>query len=126
MDERGAPMPYLRFSGFPQEFLQEQLPELVTEFSRVATVPRDIVKIELLQVERLTDTPRSLEILMFPRSQEKHDAIAATLHGLLSSHGYGETHIFFVPLAPALYYKQGLPLHTVSWLTDSLVEETGP
>jgi hypothetical protein len=119
-------MPYLRFSGFADEFLHGQLPELVTAFSRAAAVPRDIVKIELLQVKRLTDTPRSLEILMFPRSQEKHDAIARALHGLLSSHGYGETHIFFVPLAPALYYKQGLPLHTVSWLTDSPDTETTP
>ncbi len=117
-------MPYLRFSGFDEETLRDRLPEIATLFARVAAVPREIVKIELLRIERLTDTPRSLEILMFPRSQEKHDAIAAALHGLLGTFGYGETHIFFLHLSPALYYKGGLPLHTVSWLTDS--RDTGP
>lgn len=119
-------MPYLRFSGFDEGFLRAQLTELVTAFACVAAVPREIVKIELLSIERLTDTPLSLEILMFPRSQERHDAIAATLHGLLSRHGYGETHIFFLLLSPALYYKLGVPLHTVSWLTDSRDTETAP
>lgn len=109
-------MPYLRFKGFDEEFLRQQQPLLVEEFSRSAAVPPEIVKIELLAITRITDTPRSLEILMFPRGQHKHDRIAAGLHDLLSTFGYRDVHIFFVPLSPALYYKQGAPLKNISWL----------
>jgi hypothetical protein len=89
----------------------------VEEFSRVAAVPPEIVKVELLTITRITATPRSLEIFMFPRSQEKHDAIAATLYDLLSRHGCRDVHIFFVLLSPSLYYKEGVPLQHISWLT---------
>lgn len=109
-------MPYLRFKGFAEEYLHEQSPALVEEFSRVAAVPREIVKVELLTISSITDTPRSLEIFMFPRAQEMHDTIAATLHALLSRHGYGDVHIFFVLLTPSLYYKEGAPLQNISWL----------
>lgn len=111
-------MPYLRFKGFDEEELQQALPVLVEEFSRVAAVPQEIVKVELLNITQITATPRSLEIFMFPRSQEKHDAIAATLHALLSHFNYQGVHIFFVLLAPSLYYKEGMPLQGISWLPD--------
>lgn len=112
-------MPYLRFKGFDEEFVRQQLPLLVEQFSRTAAVPREIVKVELLNITRITPTPRSLEIYMFPRTQEKHDAIAATLHDVLSRHGYHDVHIFFVLLAPSLYYKEGMPLQNISWLPAS-------
>lgn len=111
-------MPYLRFKGFDEDCLRDQLPILVDEFSAVAAVPKEIVKVELLSVTRITATPRSVEIYMFPRPQEKHDAIAAILHGLLSGWGYGDAHIFFVLLNPSLYYKQGAPLGNISWLPN--------
>lgn len=109
-------MPYLRFKGFDEEFLRQQVPLLVDEFSRTAAVPREIVKVELLSITQITPTPRSLEIYMFPRSQEKHDTIAATLNTILDRFGYGDVHIFFVLLAPSLYYKEGMPLQNISWL----------
>lgn len=109
-------MPYLRFKGFDEGFLREQLPVLVEEFSRVAAVPREVVKVESLGVTRITETPRSVEVFMFPRTQEKHDAIAAALNGLLSRFDYRNVHIFFVLLAPSLYYRDGEPLGSVSWL----------
>src|SRR6185369_2622641 len=109
-------MPYLRFKGFDEEFVRQQVPLLVEEFSRTAAVPREIVKVELLSITQITPTPRSLEIYMFPRTQEKHDAIAATLHAILGRHGYRDVHIFFVLLAPSLYYKEGVPLQNISWL----------
>jgi hypothetical protein len=109
-------MPYLRFKGFEAEFLRQLLPTLIEEFSRVAAVPQKIVKVELLSITQITATPRSLEIFMFPREQEKHDRIAATLHELLSRFNYQDVHIFFVLLAPSLYYKEGLPLQNISWL----------
>ncbi len=111
-------MPYLRFKGFDEEFLQQLLPVIVEEFSRVAAVPREIVKVELLTITQITDTPRSLEIFMFPRPQERHDQIAACLYDLLSRFDHKNVHIFFVLLTPSLYYKQGLPLKHVSWLPD--------
>ncbi len=109
-------MPYLRFKGFDEEFLLRAAPAIVEEFARVAAVPREIVKVELLSIIRITDTPRSLEILMFPRSQERHDRIAARLHGLLNNYNYRDVHIFFVALSPLLYYKEGMPLTNISWL----------
>lgn len=109
-------MPYLRFKGFDEAFLQEQAQLLVDEFSRVAAVPREKVKVELLSITRITETPCSLEIFMFPRSQEKHDAIAANLYDLLSHFNYRDVHIFFVLLTPSLYYKEGQPLQNISWL----------
>lgn len=112
-------MPYLRFKGFDEEFVRQQAPLFVEEFSRAAAVPREIVKVELLSITQITPTPRSLEIYMFPRTQEKHDVIAATLQAILSRHGYRDVHIFFVLLAPSLYYKEGMPLQDISWLPAS-------
>lgn len=112
-------MPYLRFKGFDEEFLQQLLPVLVGEFSRVAAVPPEIVKVELLCIKQITATPRSLEIFMFPRDQGKHDQIAANLNALLSHFGYRDVHIFFVLLSPSLYYKDGMPLKDISWLTGA-------
>lgn len=109
-------MPYLRFKGFDEGFLRKVLPVIVEEFSRVAAVPRKIVKVELLSIKQITDTPRSLEIFMFPRTQEKHDLIAANLYDLLSHFNYRDVHIFFVLLSPSLYYKEGVPLQNISWL----------
>ena len=109
-------MPYLRFKGFDEGFLREQRSLFVEEFSRIAAVPQEIVKIELLPIAQITATPLSLEIFMFPRDQRKHDAIAENMHDLLSHFGYRDVHIFFVLLSPSLYYKEGLPLTNLSWL----------
>lgn len=109
-------MPYLRFKGFDEGFLRKLGPLIVEEFSRVAAVPREVVKIELLNIVQITATPRALEIFIFPREQKKHDAIAATLAGILGRYGYDDVHIFFVLLSPSLYYKEGIPLNNVSWL----------
>lgn len=109
-------MPYLRFKGFAEEDLRQALPAIVEAFSRVAAVPQEIVKVELLNIMQISATPASLEIYLFPRTQEQHDAIAATLHDLLGRFGYRDVHIFFVLLTPSLYYKQGLPLQNISWL----------
>jgi len=109
-------MPYLRFKGFDEEGLRRALPVRVEEFSRVAAVPREIVKVELLTITPISATPRSLEIYMFPRTQEKHDAIVENLYDLLSHYGCRDVHIFFVLLAPTLYYKEGRPLKNISWL----------
>lgn len=111
-------MPYLRFKGFDEEELRRALPVFVEEFSRVAAVPREVVKAELLNITPISATPRSLEIFMFPRSQEKHDAIAASMHDLLNQFGCSDVHIFFLLLTPALYYKEGRPLQGISWLPD--------
>jgi Domain of unknown function (DUF1904). len=93
-------MPYLRFKSFDEEGLRRALPLLVDEFAQVAAVPREIVKVELLTITPLTATPRSLEIFMFPRTKEKHDAIAAHIYALLSRFGYQDTHIFLYRLIP--------------------------
>lgn len=103
-------MPFLRFKGFAKNLLVTISPIVVEEISRIAEVSREKVKMELLQVEQITESPRSVEILIFEREQKKHDEIAAMLHHLLSSHGITDTHIFFILLSPSLYYKEGLPL----------------
>ncbi len=111
-------MPYLRFKGFEEGFLQQIQPVLTEEFSRVAAVPREIVKVELLDIKQITATPRSLEIYMFPRTREQHDRIASMLYELLGHFGYRDVHIFFVLLTPSLYYKEGLPLQEIEWLPE--------
>ncbi|MCM0084177.1 DUF1904 domain-containing protein [Geomonas sp. Red32] len=109
-------MSYLRFKGFDEGLLCQQIPVLVMEFARVAAVPEEVVKAELLPVIQLTPSPRSLEIFMFPRPQQTHDRIAETLNDLFVHFGYEDVHIFFVPLSPSLYYKEGEPLKEISWL----------
>ncbi len=109
-------MPYLRFKGFEEGFLREMVPFFVDEFARIAEVPREKVKVELISVIQITATPLSLEIFMFPREQRKHDAIAETLDALLNHFGIQDVHIFFIPLTPRLYYKEGQPLKNISWL----------
>jgi hypothetical protein len=103
-------MAYLRFKGFEEEFLRQQRPLLISEFSRVSKVPQEMVQIELLSVRHITDSPRSLEISMFQRDQGRHDAIAENLYDLLSHFGYRDVHIFFVVLMPSLYYQEGMPI----------------
>ncbi|KOP68692.1 hypothetical protein AMS62_28250 [Bacillus sp. FJAT-18019] len=103
-------MPYLRFKGFPEVFLEELTPQVVEEFAGIVHIPKEIVKIESLPYQIITNTPLSVEILMFQRSQEIHDAIAASIHNILSEHGYRNVHIFFVILQRNLYYKEGRPL----------------
>jgi hypothetical protein len=103
-------MPYLRFKGFEKDFVEFISPMIIDEFSIIATVPKEIVKIELLNVERIANSPLSVEILMFQRMNEIHDEIAKKIHKILSEYGFKQTHIFFVILTPSFYYKEGLPL----------------
>jgi len=111
-------MPYLRFKGFDEGFLRENAPLFVDEFARVAEVPREKVKIELIPAIQITATPRSLEIFMFPREQRKHDLMAETMDTLLNHFGIQDVHIFFIPLTQRLYYKEGQPLRHISWLPE--------
>jgi hypothetical protein len=103
-------VPFLRFKGFEKDFLKKISPEVIEKFSRIVSIPKEIIKIELLTVETITETPLSLEIFMFQRAQEIHDALASVLHDILSEHGYKNVHIFFVMLNPSFYYKEGNPL----------------
>lgn len=116
-------MPYLRLKGFDEGFLREKAPLIVDEFARVAEVPQEKVKVELLPVIQITATPRSLEIFMFPREQSKHDCIAETMDTLLNHFGIQDVHIFFIPLTPRLYYKEGQPLKHISWLPGYETDE---
>ncbi|MGA9173228.1 MAG: DUF1904 family protein [Thermoactinomyces sp.] len=106
-------MPFLRFKGFDKKLVQEISPVLVEKFAQIAEIPEEIVKIELLQIDAIQNSPPSLEILMFEREKEKHDAIARTLYECLSKVGYENTHIFFILLTPSLYYKNGQPLKEI-------------
>lgn len=103
-------MPYLRFKGFPSEFLRTIAPQVVEDFAQIVSIAKEKVKIESLLSEAITQVPLSVEILMFPRKQEVHDAVAAKLNRLLQDFGYEHVHLFFVILNPLLYYKNGEPL----------------
>ena len=112
-------MPYVRFNGFDEGVFRQILPSIIDAVSEISDAPREKVKVELLGIKRLTETPLSIEILMFPRAQKTHDAIAAHLYNLVKLHGYTDVHIFFVMLAPSLYYRNGVPLNNISWLTGA-------
>lgn len=103
-------MPFLRFIGVEKVHLQNLASVIVTEISRIIDISEEKVKLELIQAERITDTPPSLEISMFPREKPIHDALAARLYTLLQEAGYANIHIFFVLLTPSLYYKEGQAL----------------
>ncbi|WCK53342.1 DUF1904 family protein [Aneurinibacillus sp. Ricciae_BoGa-3] len=113
-------MPFLRFKGIDKDLLKNIAPTIVEEFSYIANVPEEIVKIELLHIEPILNSPASLEILMFQREKEKHDALAAKLHAILRENGYDNVHIFFVMLTPSLYYKEGIPLKEVPTARNSI------
>lgn len=103
-------MPFLRFAGVEKVHLQDMACTIMKEVSRIVNVSEEKVKIELLQVEQITNTPPSLEISMFPRETYIHDSLAARLYTLLKEYGYANIHIFFVLLTPSLYYKEGQSL----------------
>ncbi|MED1785283.1 DUF1904 family protein [Brevibacillus fortis] len=103
-------MPFLRFKGFAKQDIEPISQILIEEFSKIAEVAQEKVKLELLSVEQLTNSPLSVEIMMFPREPKQHDAIASAIHGILKKQGFLHVHIFFILLSPTLYYKEGLPL----------------
>lgn len=103
-------MPFLRFKGFEKEIVVRLAPGLAKRVAELAGISEAKVKIELLQAEPITEVPPSVEILMFPRKQEVHDAIAGWLHAQLKENGYANAHIFYVLLNPGMYYKEGKPL----------------
>jgi len=104
-------VPFLRFKGFDKPIIEQISPSMIDEFAELASIPKEIVKIELLQIEQITNSPLSVEIYMFQREQAKHDAIASMIHKKFSELGLSHIHIFFVILSPSLYYKEGKPLH---------------
>ncbi|MGA8943780.1 MAG: DUF1904 family protein [Thermoactinomyces sp.] len=106
-------MPYLRFKGFSKTSLERLAPQIVAHFAKMAHVSEEKVKIELLSVEPITNSPRSLEIMMFPRNKKVHDQLAEKLNQLLNENGFGNTHIFFILLSPSLYYKNGQALEEI-------------
>ncbi|WP_248924696.1 DUF1904 family protein [Paenibacillus hamazuiensis] len=103
-------MPFIRFHGFDEGFLKSFSPLLKQQLSVIMGVHENIVKIELVSSQPISDLPKYVEILMFPRPQEAHDVIAKWLNDQLEQRGFPKTHIFFVLLAPSLYYKEGKPL----------------
>ncbi|BAU25962.1 uncharacterized protein DUF1904 [Aneurinibacillus soli] len=107
-------MPFLRFAGVEKDRLQELAPSIIREVARTIQISEEKIKIELLAIEQITNTPPSLEISMFQREQSKHDTLAARLYELLKRNGYATIHIFFVILTPSLYYKEGSPLKEIA------------
>lgn len=113
-------MPFLRFTGFDKTALQELAPALISRFSDIANIPEEIIKLERTLVEPIANSPLSVEIRMFQREQEKHDAIAAMIHDLLHAHGHHHVHIYYILLNPALYYKEGVPLKEIPKRTSAV------
>ncbi|MDT8977698.1 DUF1904 family protein [Paenibacillus sp. chi10] len=103
-------MPYIRFKTFPDAFVEEIAPDIVKEFASIVRVEQEKVKIEVLNVHIITNTPLSVEIMMFQRDKETHDAVAASIDHMLRERGYPGVHIFFIILDPHYYYKEGKPL----------------
>lgn len=106
-------MPFVRFTGFEKNVVETAAPAIIECISGIANIPEEIVKIELLHVEKITNSPRSVEIFMFPREEEKHHAIAENINRILENLGCPHTHIFYVLLNSSLYYKEGQPLKRI-------------
>ncbi|MBD8499596.1 DUF1904 family protein [Paenibacillus arenosi] len=106
-------MPFLRFKGFEREVIEQVSPSIIEQFANIVDIPKDIIKIELLHVDQIANSPLSVEIYMFQREQEIHDAVASMIYAKLSDYGCQHPHIFYVILSPSLYYKEGKPLHAL-------------
>ncbi|TVX93422.1 DUF1904 family protein [Paenibacillus agilis] len=106
-------MPFLRFKGFNKSIIEQVSPSIIEQFSNIVDIPKEIVKIELLHVDQIANSPLSVEIYMFQREQEIHDAVAAMIHAKVSEYGCHRVHIFYVILSPSLYYKEGKPLNAL-------------
>ncbi|MBY0216550.1 DUF1904 family protein [Paenibacillus illinoisensis] len=103
-------MPFIRFRGFTGHQLEETVPRITEQMALICNIPRERLKAERYDVQALTPSPASIEILMFQRDQEIHNRIASSIHGILADEGLSDAHIFFNILSPTLYYKQGKPL----------------
>ncbi|CAG7616469.1 DUF1904 family protein [Paenibacillus allorhizosphaerae] len=106
-------MPYLRFKGFQSEVLEKLAPLVVDEFAYIVKIPKEKVKIELLPIRQITNSPLSVEIQMFQREQETHDALASSMNRIFHEFDCQHVHIYFVILSPTLYYKEGKPLKVI-------------
>ncbi|WP_028595026.1 DUF1904 family protein [Paenibacillus assamensis] len=113
-------MPFLRFKGFDKSIIEQVSPAIIEKFSNIVDIPREIVKIELLHVDQITNSPLSVEIYMFQREQEIHDAVASMIYAKVSDYGCQHPHIFFVILSPSLYYKEGKPLNALPKTSASM------
>lgn len=105
-------MPFIKFRGFEKKDVLVFAPKIIKEFSGITEVTKDMVKIEISEVEIITSSPYTVEISMFKRDQEKHNAIATAIYKILSEYGYEDSHIFYTILSPSLYYKEGNPLRS--------------
>lgn len=103
-------MPFIRFKGFTGPQLEEVVPRITEQMALITHIPRERMKAERHDVQALTPSPASIEILMFQRDQEIHNRIASSLQAILEEAYMPDVHIFFNILSPALYYKQGKPL----------------
>lgn len=103
-------MPFIRFRGFTGNQLEEVVPRITEQMAFVFNIPEERVKAERYDVQALTPSPASVEILMFQRHQDVHNRMASSIHGILTEAGVPDAHIFFNILSPSLYYKQGKPL----------------
>ncbi|WP_238457386.1 DUF1904 family protein [Alkalihalophilus pseudofirmus] len=106
-------MPFLRFKGIDSDIVRHAAPYLIDQMSLIANLPKETVKIEVISVVQITDTPSSVEIFMFERDQETHDHLASMINKKLTDYGYTNVHVFFVILNPDLYYKEGKPLKEI-------------
>ncbi|MCY9514325.1 DUF1904 family protein [Paenibacillus apiarius] len=112
-------MPFIRFKGFKQPFVERISSAVIHLVADTVHIPPEIVKIELIHAIPVANSPLSVEIYMFQREQEKHDAVASKLYALLQEHGYDQVHIFYVILTPSLYYKEGKPLQGVPVIPEA-------
>lgn len=103
-------MPFIRFKGFTGPQLEEVVPRITEQMALITKIPLERMKAERHDVQALTPSPASVEILMFQRDQEIHNRIASSMQAILEEAHLPDVHIFFNILSPALYYKQGKPL----------------
>ncbi|KAA8782591.1 phenylpyruvate tautomerase PptA (4-oxalocrotonate tautomerase family) [Paenibacillus sp. 4624] len=103
-------MPFIRFKGFTGSKLEEVVPQITEQMALITHIPQERMKAERHDVQALTPSPASIEILMFQRDQEIHDRIASSMQSILEKAELPDVHIFFNILSPHLYYKKGKPL----------------
>lgn len=93
-------MPFIRFKGFTGPELEEVVPQITEQMALITHIPQERMKAERHDVQALTPSPASIEILMFQRDQEIHDRIASSMQCILEKAKLPDVHIF------SIYYRR--------------------
>lgn len=106
-------MPQLIFKGVEQARVQAISKALVDELQQLVDCPRDYFTLEVPQTAHVFDgeyvaVSPLIQVNWFDRGQAVQDRVAQAITRHLQQAGCSQVDVFFVPLAAAQYYENGV------------------